>query len=172
MSHMINLYKLTSGHVVKIQMEHIQEALTSLTSEDWSDYFGGDVSVNFKDLEPIQVERLQSTKKKSFFSRKSKSKEIAFESNEQEIDADENSIAFIRPQKGFENAMFELMNKLELIAIRDESFAEIPEAILSTFPLTQNQIPAEIDTMPTKDMRLIHIKTPDELLRSLHDPLS
>jgi len=167
MSHMINLYKLENGQIVEIEMLKIQQALSKLTSEDWSDYEGGDVSVEFKELEPIQIAKPKPTGLKNIFSRKGKTPTLVTEANEQEIDADEHSIAFNRPQKGFEFAMFDLMSELKLIAIRDESFSET-EAILSLNELKRSEVPHEIDSMPTKNMDLLLVQDASDLLSELY----
>ena len=104
---MINLYKLENEQIVEIEMEKIQQALTKLTLEDWSDFEGGDASIEFKGLKPIQQIRSKSKGLKGIFSRSRKNGELETEANEQEIDADTHSIAFNRPQSGFEFAMFE-----------------------------------------------------------------
>lgn len=167
MSHLINLYKLENGRIVEIEMLKIQQALSKLTSKDWSDYEGGDVSVEFKEPEPIQITRPKPTGLKRIFSSKRKTPTLVTEANEQEIDANQHSIAFNRPQKGFEYAMFELMSELKLIAVRDETFSET-EAILSLRELKRSQVPDEIDSMPTKDMVLLLVQDAGELLTKLY----
>lgn len=168
MSHMINLYKLENERIVEIEMEKIQQALTKLTLEDWSDFEGGDASIEFKGLKPIQQIRSKSKGLKGIFSRSRKNGELETEANEQEIDADTHSIAFNRPQSGFEFAMFELMLELKLIAVRDESFSET-EAIISIAKLEKTDIPDEIDSIPTEGMELIQVVNPEGLLNALYD---
>ena len=167
MSHMICLYKLNDGHIIEIEMAKTRRALASLTDEDWSDYEGGDVFVEFDGLEPLTITEPKSNKLKNLFSRKKKIEKTKTEANAQEIDTDEHSIAFNRPQTGFEHAMFELMSKLNLIAIRDESFSET-EAIISLYELKRSDIPDEIDGAPTENMELILVKDNQSLLQSLY----
>lgn len=164
MSHMIYLYKLVDGQTVNIEMTKIRKTLDGLTSEDLSDYDGGEAYISFKGLKPVQKPQPKSNFFLSFF----RKNEPLTEQNKQEIDADEHSIAFNRPQEGFETAMFQIMYELDLIAIRDESFCENSEAIISLNSLERENIPDEIDTMPTKNMDLVLIKSASELLEQLY----
>jgi len=167
MSHMIHLYKIENGETVEINMVDIQLVFTKLTSEDWSDYDGGDVFAKFKGLEPLQIEKPKSKGLRHIFSGKTNNDVSLTEANEQEIDADEHSIAFNRPQKGFEFAMFDLMSELKLIAVRDESFSKT-EAILSLNELKRSEVPHEIDSMATKDMELLLVQDASDLLSKLY----
>ena len=164
MSHMICLYKLVNGQTVNIEIAKIREALADLTYEDLSDYCGGEAYIRFKGLKPVQKPQVKSNFFLSFF----RKTEALTEPNEQEIDADEQSISFNRPQEGFETAMFQLMSELNLVAIRDHSFCENSEAIVSLDRLERESIPEEIDTMPTKNMDLVLIESACELIENLY----
>ena len=195
MSYFISLYRISNAEILPLDISEIQTALNKVTGQDWSDFDGGEaglhmpktdssksVSVQFFSVKPwpfglyrfqkklLELKGLEESDPKSFILGKVVfKKNLAYSEDEiiHDIDVGEYSIAFDRPQEGFERPMFKLLKLLNLVALKDSTFANT-EAIISIQSLSQSNIPKIIDSVSTKDMELLQVKSSKGLLNALY----